>query len=329
MGDIVKFDNRISDTNNDILNIFKTEINNIKNLRSDFDDDDFFVEEFDYLEGYLSNLLLTYKNRNWKSKNVQERFIELYDNMKNKLKEDDEVWKAFFFSELIYFTDINSSLINNNDDYVYMVVKGIDSNIEDIGIDNKNLISNIINSVDKKVIKNLFANKESDEDEYKMINVVEGIVNKDSLLTIYSWYKDDNLDKDENISKDLQNGIITFDRIYDYYIEQEEFVNLMNFANFYNANKDEDEYIDDDHFRRMDIINKIRSLKSFPEEYKFYYLQLARKINSKKDINRELVEITELTDLYLTMGDQITEYDYEDLDHFIEVVGGKYENRGL
>ena len=67
MGDIVKFDNRISDTNNDILNIFKTEINNIKNLRSDFDDDDFFVEEFDYLEGYLSNLLLTYKNRNWKN----------------------------------------------------------------------------------------------------------------------------------------------------------------------------------------------------------------------------------------------------------------------
>lgn len=329
MGDIVKFDNRISETNGEIINIFKTEINNIKTLRNDFDEDDDYIKDLDYLEGYLTALSIKYEDKTWKSKNVQDKFIDLYNSFKDKLKDEDDVWKVFFFSELIYFTDINSSLIKDNKEYVYRVIRGIDTNIEDIGIDNKKLINEIIVDVRKNVIRNLFIDKESKDEDEKMVNVVEGIVNGDNLLTIYSWYKDDNLEEDEDLNKDLQNGIITLDRVSDYYIRKEELVNLLKYTDFYINNKDEEEYIDDEHFRRMDILCKIDLLKSYPEEYKFYYLQLARKINSKKDINLELKEITELTDLYLTMGEQITEYDYEDLDYFVEMVGGKNENRRL
>ncbi|MBO6195154.1 MAG: hypothetical protein J6O56_02265 [Bacilli bacterium] len=328
MGEIIKFDNSINKNNNQIMSIFKNEIEHIKNIRSKFsDEDEDIVKDLDFLEGYLTNLTIKYKEKNWKTESSQNKFINSYNCLKSDLKDEDDVWKAFFFSEFIYFSDINSGLIYEDDEYIKMIINAIDNNMQNFDINNSILINKIINDVRKSIIKNLFHNDENDE-TYKMVNVVEGIVDGFDLLTIFNWYKDDNLE-DIYDKEDLQNGILTIDRIYNYYKDQEEIVSLIKEASFYSEHGFDEKYDDSEEMLKIKIINGIKFINNFPEEYKLYFIQLVRRINSKKSIDEELYEIIKLTNLYLSMGEQITEYDFEDLNHYLDLVEVKIKNKSL
>lgn len=328
MGKIIKYNNNINKNNDQIMSIFNNEIKNIKHIRSSFDEDnEDIIKDLDFLEGYLTNLTVKYKDKNWKTESTQTRFIDSYNFLKKDMKNEDEVWKAFFFSEFIYFADINSGLIHEDNDYIKMIINAIDTNTEDLDISNSFLIKEIINDVRKPIIKRLFQKKEEDE-TYKMINVIEGIIDGFDLLTIFNWYKDDNLEEDYE-KEDLQNGILTIDRIYNYYKEQEEIISLIKEATFYSKHSLDEKYDDSEDVFKIKIINSIKLIKKFPEEYKFYYIQLVRRINSRKLIDQELYELIELTNLYINMGDQITEYDFEDLNHYLDLIEDKYKNKSF
>ena len=328
MNNIIKFDNSINETSESIKLIFNKELKNIKNLRKKFDENNGdIINDLDYLEGYISNLIVKHRDKNWKPKNTEKKFVDLYNSFNERLKDDDEVWKVFFLSEFIYFSDVNSSLLNEDEDYINLIVTAIDTNLENFNISDTNTIKRIINDVRKNVIKNLFKNIDS-EDVEKMVDIVEGIASGINLLTINGWYKDDNIDyEDEN--DNLQTGILTLDRVYNYYKKQEDMEDLIKYTSFYRNHDIDEEYDDSEEKRRMGIINSILLLKKYPEEYKLYYLDLARNINAKRLIDEELHEIIGLTSLYLKMGEQITEYDYEDLKHYVDLLERSYNNKNI
>ena len=106
MGEVIKFNNSINETNDKIKSIFNSVINEInKDINSFSDLDKETIDELKYLENYISKLLLKIENKNWKSRIVEEKFIDIYDYFK-EIKED-KISQLFYLSELIYFTDIN------------------------------------------------------------------------------------------------------------------------------------------------------------------------------------------------------------------------------
>ncbi len=142
------------------------------------------------------------------------------------------------------------------------------------------------------------------------------------ITELYSNNYNNSLNESEN----LQNGILSIDRIYNYYRKKEEMYDLLSILDQYKNN--EDDY-SNNHLERVNVINAINLIKEFPEEYKLYYVELIRKINKTKDIEKELKQVLELTCFYLNMGDQIEEFDYDDLKHYINMIGGKNEDRRL
>ena len=135
--------------------------------------------------------------------------------------------------------------------------------------------------------------------------------------------------KSSKKSEDLQNGILTIDRIYNYYRKKEEIYDLLKLLDQYKNNEELEDYYSNNHLERVNVINAINLIKEFPEDYKLYYIELIRKINKTKDIEKELKQVLELTCFYLNMGDQLEEFDYDDIKHYINMIGGKNEDRRL
>lgn len=294
MGEVIKFNNSINETNDKIKSIFNSVINEINKDINEFTDlDEDTINELKYLENYIRELSLKIENKNWKSKTVEERFIDTYDYFK-EIK-DDELWKVFCISELIYFTDINSSILDENKDYTNLILTALDTNMDEIDINNKEMINKIIDDVQKPIIKNVFNNYDEDQ-SYKMIDIVDGLSSGIDLLTVSNWYKDEK--ELENDSYSLKNGILTIDRIYNYYIEQEYYNYLFKKLALEQHNNDI-EKIEQEHNYNISILNKILLIKSYSESDKLKYIDTIRKINSNYTLEEQLEKVINLTSIYL------------------------------
>ena len=321
MAIIYNFDRGNTVSNDRIKTIFEEAINNSKELRRKYKDDDFYVlDDLDYLEGYVSDLLVKIKDKNWKISKLQDQFLKHYEEYDFNKEYSDEEWNTFFLLELIYLSDINPTLLYEEYYYIDLVVNSINSNFDEFGIDNKDMISKIINNVRKPAVKRLFHTEE--EESYKMDDVVDGIIHDTDLLTIISWFKNTTLDSSDE--DDLDNGILTFDRVFDYYQEQEELLDLNRFKDYRNNNIDE--YEESIHTHNQIILSNILKFKKYSENSKFNYLELIKVIHRKHNIDEELIDVINLTSLYMQMGNQIDEFDIEDLEHYLKI-GGKNENR--
>ena len=82
------------------------------------------------------------------------------------------------------------------------------------------------------------------------------------------------------------------------------------------------------HKKNQKIIDSIGNIELFDNEYQEIYLKLVRKIIQMRNVDIEIDNLVRLTGLYLEMGAQITEFDMEDIEHYLEI-GGKNENRRL
>lgn len=294
MGEVINFNNSINETNDKIKSIFYSVINEINKVINEFTDlDEDTINELKYLENYIRELSLKIENKNWKSKTVEERFIDTYDYFK-EIK-DDELWKVFCISELIYFTDINSSILDENKDYTNLILVALDTNMEEIGIKSKEVINKVISDVEKPIIKNIFNNYDEDQ-SYKMIDIVDGISSGIDLITVSNWYKDEK--ELENNLYSLKNGILTIDRIYNYYIEQEYYNYLFKKLALEQHNEDTKK-LEQEHNYNVSILNKILLLNSYSESDKLKYIDTIRKINSNYALEEQIDKVINLTDVYL------------------------------
>ena len=302
MGKVISFNNSINETNDKIKSIFNSVINEINKVINEFTDlDEDTINELKYLENYIRELSLKIENKNWKSKTVEERFIDTYDYFK-EIK-DDELWKVFCISELIYFTDINSSILDENKDYTDLILVALDTNMEEIGIKSKEVINKVISDVEKPIIKNVFNSYDEDK-SYKMIDIVDGISSGIDLITVSNWYKDEK--ELENDSYSLKNGILTIDRIYNYYIEQEYYNYLFKKLALEQHNEDTKK-LEQEHNYNVSILNKILLLNSYSESDKLKYIDTIRKINSNYALEEQIDKVINLTDVYLIHLEETSE----------------------
>ena len=146
-----------------------------------------------------------------------------------------------------------------------------------------------------------------------MNDIVDGLGKGYNPLLISALY-DADYPKDDN----LEEGKLTLDRIKDYYLSQEE----LRF--YYDS-----EYIDLETAKKKhdiieDLLEKVSCIKSFSKKYQRIYLDVMKKVIKKHNIDEEIMDVVKLTALYLDHGEQITEFDEEDIEHYLSL---KIDNR--
>lgn len=305
MGEVIEFNNSINKTNKIIKIIIFELINNINKLLNEKKDlDEFTVEELKYLKEYFTNLLIKIKDRNWKISSTEEKFIKTYNCFKKYISLEDEVWKVFCLSELLYFTDINSSILSDNINYTNLIIIGLDINMESIGIENKSVINKVIKDVKKPIIKKIFKNYDEDE-KYRMVNIIDGLSSGVDLSVVGSWYNDE---EDDDFSYEdvhsLQNGILTIDRIYDFFVEMEEVHYLLKRYTCLEEERDID-VIDEEHRKNVDMFENVLIIKKFPEKHQLSYINSVREIDSKFGLEEKIKKVVFLTGLYMMQVDEL------------------------
>lgn len=321
MGQIIEFNNSLNSTNYKIKEIFKETLDDIKKIREEDMKSEIGNNDLDFLNRYIESLSVKAENGNWKTSAAEEKFIDCYNSFKQKNM--DKVSKVFLESELIYVSDIDSSILNEDDNYVYSVVSAIDTNSESFGLNNKVMIDKIIKTVKNSTIKKIFADEKNIK--RKMENIIEAIVEGEDILTIYSWYNSDNSDE-----LTLDNGILTLNKVYDYYMNQAQGVHEMKTYSYQKTNENA-YYEDAEYDRNISSISKILLLKHYPEKYKELYLRIVKSIKENRNLIDQINEVVKLTDFYIENGENIVNFSENDIMLYMingpEEKSDKVENR--
>lgn len=315
MSKIIELNNYRKGDNKRINRIFHDAVWSIKDYKLEHDNiEKYVLDSLDFLECYIYDLELKTKNRTWKTESLENTFIEYYDFFKESFGKDE--LGNILINHLIYFSDLYFPILNEDKYYIELIISGIIGNGKHLKLSDKNKVKNILKDVTNPIIKDKF-NVKDDFDLAKINDIIDGLVNGLNPLLISTLYSE------EYPEYDLEEDILTLSRIKEYYLSEE----LLRFQCDLDFNKDfGSSFII--HDRNEGILKNIPYINSFSKKYKRIYLDIARSIISKHDIDAEINDIVRLTSLYLEMGKQIEEFDIEEIKHYIDL-GGKRENRGL
>lgn len=313
MGDVIKFSLEKNNTNNEIKSIFVDLTNRIKNTMSSVEDQE-VLDEFNYLEGYITSLFIKVKNGNWKTEKKEEKYINLFKLFDSEKYAFSNLYKTYFLSLFTYLSDINSSILDEDVEYVDNIVESVDRGMESFKITDKELIGKILKDITKPIIKDV-VNK-SDDPRYALYDIIDGLVSGRNVLTVSSWYM--NEEKEESI--DINEP--TIDQIRNYYLEQEKYRYIEK---SYNVN--DLDSIAKEHQMNVMFLSSIYLINGFDDNYKKIYIDITKKILSKNNIDEQIKDIINLTKVYLEYDEQIVELDKQDIEHYLRLGGKKYENR--
>lgn len=123
--------------------------------------------------------------------------------------------------------------------------------------------------------------------------------------------------RENGLNDKLDEGILTFDRIYDYYISHEEFSFGYNLATLPDLTEEKVMEMTKDHNERMRNIRKILSIKKYSKESQMNYLLVARDIISKRKITEELDDISKLTKFFFENKENIDNIELSDIKKII------------
>lgn len=313
MSNVIDLKKYFKGSNKRINRIFHDGVYHIKDYKLENDKiDTDELESLDFLEGYLYDLELRTKDNSWKTEAIENKFLELYNYFKTSFGKD--VFGDYFINYFIYLTDIYTPILNEDKYYIELVVTGIIGKCKQLKLRDKNKVKSILKNITNPILKDKF-NAKDDFDLAKMNDIIGGLALGYNPLLISALY-DTDYPEDDN----LEEGILTLERIKNYYLSQEE----LRF--YYDI-----EYSDMDealkkHYIIENILKYIPFINTFSEKYKRIYLNIAKEIISKHNIDVEINDIVRLTSIYLEMEKQIEEFDIEDIKHYIDL-GGKHENR--
>ena len=158
MGDIIQFNRNLNSSNNDIQNIFSEIISDLKiSLKKVYPEEEELVFELEYFKSYISNMYEKSKERNWKNESKEKKYIEYYNSLKKDSKNLSDLNRTYFLSLFTYCSDINSSLLNEDKDYVKSIVESIDCKIKYNQLPKIKIIESVINDLTRPMIKELIS----------------------------------------------------------------------------------------------------------------------------------------------------------------------------
>ncbi len=311
MAEVIELKKYLKGSNEEINKIFHDSVIGIKKYKTNNKDiPDYELESLDFLEGYISDLEIRTKDKSWKPEPIENKFLKHYMFFKDSFGKDEFV--DTFIGHFIYISDLYGPILNEDKYYIELVISGIIGNCKELKLSDKNKIASILKDVTKPIIKSKFDVKDC-LDLAKMNDIIDGMKKGYNPLLISALY-DADYPEDDN----LKEGKLTLDRIKDYYLSQEE----LRF--YYDS-----EYIDletatNKHKIIEEILEQVPSIKTFSKKYQRIYLDIMKKVIKKHNIDEEIFDVVKLTALYLDHGAQITEFDEEDIEHYLSL---KIDNR--
>ena len=300
MGEVLSFDRR-SAIDKYVIKALKNMIRDAKKIRKkNYNEIEESLFELDYLEGYIYNICLKIEKNGWKSKETKMKFLDHYSYLHNEY----EFNSNFLFQEMVLalITDLNSKIIFNDNEYVGGIVNEIDNYIFENREVNIKKIGNSLSVLNNYSIKKTI---QSDDKMYISSNIADVI---DCVDQNYSIERILEIFKESNEIDNLDNGIITLDRIQNYCKFHTDL--LFKIAES-NENSDEKKLLGkyEDY---NEVFNEIYALKHYKEKQKNVYIDMViNNIQSNESLINKLKFLRALTEVYLDYEELVNKLDYE------------------
>ena len=299
MGEIVSFD-RSSKIDKVISKLLKVMVKDIYKERKNKDEIEDSLFELDFLERSLYTVMAKLEQNGWKNENTKRKFLDHY----SYLFDTYEFNMNFVFHELylVLITDIYPRILYNENKYVASVINGIDLDIHE-NHEDINYIKDFLEVLNNQtIIKAVMSDDEKLNDD-NIYDIITSYKEGKDIATIVSYFNEA-----EDIEV-LDNGIITIDRIQNYYLFQTELL----FTTLNNSDIEEKNNIID-YNSYINTFNEITSINFYPEKYKTIYIDIIIKnINSNKSDIERLKFARALTEIYYENEESIGTLDYDDI----------------
>lgn len=132
-----------------------------------------------------------------------------------------------------------------------------------------------------------------------------------------------NTDNYNCLNDKLEEGILTFDRIYNYYLNHEDFWYMYTMATTSDLTNEKKIEIATSHIKKREAISRIPSLKRYSQKAQLNYLVVARDIVIKKRVVEELQNISDLTRFFIDNKENIDDIEISELESIINKDKGK------
>ena len=316
MGEVISFNIEKSKYNDKVIRIFNgmlRKVNYIKNF-GDLNMND-SLRELNYFTGYIEDLMIKHSNRTWKNEEIQKHYLSMMNKYIDDFKTDKFNRHNIFFSEIVftYLTDIYPSIVFEDQDFIRDLVSAFDNLMSFYLNTNKNDNRKKINILLNPSIKELVA---KDDDIYRQDNF-EDIMNQIdegyTIPEIINLYKEtDEFDK----KIDLDEGIITIDRIHEHYLFQ---VKLLMESMSEKELMDKKYYI----YHLFSSLKYLIEINDLDEAKKTFFIfmvnekRASMKKENRVDIKEEIQFVSLLSDLYKDVDNDINRFSYNEINNII------------
>lgn len=313
MGEIVSFD-RSSKIDKVISKLLKVIVKDIYKERKNKDEIEDSLFELDFLERSLYTVMAKLEQNGWKNENTKRKFLDHY----SYLFDTYEFNLNFVFQELylVLITDIYPKILYNENKYIASVINGIDLDIHE-NHEDINYIKDFLEVLNNQSIVNAVMSDDEKLNDDNIYDIINSFKEGYDISTIVSFFNES-----EEIEV-LDSGIITINRIQNYYLFQTELLfNVINNS----VSEEINNIIDYNNY--INTFNEIKSINCYPEKYKTIYIDMIIKnINSKKsDIDR-LKFARALTEFYFDYKDLLETFEYDTILSIVDLKMNKNDEK--
>ena len=284
MGNIIDISDRFN-IQNKKLEIFNN-VANKKGLRNEIKKYD---KHYEYIITKFDEIYDKLKKGLWSNKN-DNKFVEKFESI---TASEDETLKYINELEFIYLYDLlKEDIFKVKDEYINIILYIPDSFLDVQKKSYKELIECLSN---KKIIEILDKKETKNEKKYEIFDYVECILDGENPIEFAL------LPNDEEKLDTLDSGIITIDRIYNFYSYEVMVLKSLS-PNIIN-----DEI--------SNIIEIIKLIKKYNNINQNKYIELTKTIrNSAPNLIENIKNVSSLTSIFLTFDKKIDEIDLKMLE---------------
>lgn len=291
MASIIEFDKiHVKDfDNNKIIELFDNLYSNTRKFI--YQNKDIIDKYFYDLFSYFNKVYDKVKNNMWLNNTMSEEFYNKYD-----LVTFDEVEYSRLTFQLEYIRLVDTSRIDvlkMDDEYIRLLFNSL-IEFDDINI---KTYQRVVHGLSNAIIKEIIDKIDNKRKKYMMMDIISMLIDGHTYLDIKIECNGMYMDTEENSDYNLDAGIITIDKIHDYYIDQAIIMKELCNSNSFNN------------------IDKILLIKGYNNSIQLKFIELIKVIRKcKKNLMDELDCISDLVEIFLYYKDQINNIDIEDLE---------------
>lgn len=302
MGKIVPFCRRANGDENVKFILLRIKRNLDKFLTNNncFKDDKRFIEMF---SSTIKTIVEKLDINGWKSPGIKKRFVDVYNYINSNACDDDfleQYDKMFYDIILVSMTNIYPYILDHKDEYLYGIIKGINQTSRYSSIQDPLLMREFLKVLDNRKLMQLIMIDGEDLIPDNVEDVCNFVLSGTELKDIINIYESPDGSVD-----DINKGIVTIDRIKNYY----NYITDLVYSHELEVtdNKDAKENLLADYNDYKNTFDRIEELRFMDEKSQLNYIYYVSQIRGKisNSIFDELSEIQALTNLYLTYKSQL------------------------